>query len=296
MVPKQLPSGRVVVVDPQESCDAWSLGDPLAQAIVATVQADSPLTRHVRLDNVLFPGARLLKFTAEAEPLIRDPLDQPLLARLRRPSGDAVVLTCSLEKGDLPLRIAFPVLMKNTIEWFQGNSGELRPAVATGQMVSLDVSPAASSGAPAAASTPPAAPADGDGAVVVEAAAADATEEMTLVSPAQKLAPLTAADGKVTIGPLLETGLWTVRPAKQTSATNSAQATHATGDDPRVVRVACNLVDASESDLRPRGELADVEGRALVSLGGQSMWFYLTLLAAGLIATEWWLYQRRIVG
>jgi hypothetical protein len=62
------------------------------------------------------------------------------------------------------------------------------------------------------------------------------------------------------------------------------------------VRVACNLVDAAESDLRPRGELADVEGRALVSLGGQSMWFYLTLLAAGLIATEWWLYQRRIVG
>jgi hypothetical protein len=295
MVPKQLPSGRVVVVDPQESCDAWSLGDPLAQAIVAAVQADSPLTRHVRLDNVLFPGARLLKFAAEAEALIRDPLDQPLLARLRRPGGDAVVLTCSLEKGDLPLRIAFPVLMKNTIEWFQGNSGELRPAVATGQMVSLDVLPAASSGAPAAASTPPA-PSDADGAVaVVEAAAADATEEMTLVSPAQKTAPLTAAEGKVTIGPLLETGLWTVRPAKQTGAT-SAQPNNAAGDNPRVVRVACNLVDAAESDLRPRGELADVEGRALVSLGGQSMWFYLTLLAAGLIATEWWLYQRRIVG
>jgi hypothetical protein len=111
MAPKQLPTGRVVVVDPQETCDAWSLGEPIAQPIVANVDADSPLTRHVRLDNVLFPGARQLKFTTEAEAYIRDPLDQPLLARLRRPGGDAVVLSCSLEKGDLPLRIAFPVLM-----------------------------------------------------------------------------------------------------------------------------------------------------------------------------------------
>jgi hypothetical protein len=116
MAPKVLPNGRVVVVDPQESCDAWTLGDPIAQPIVAAVEADSPLTRHVRLDNVLFPGARLIKFTGEAEAQIRDPLDQPLFARLRRANGDAVVLTCSLEKGDLPLRIAFPVLMKNTIE------------------------------------------------------------------------------------------------------------------------------------------------------------------------------------
>ena len=56
MVPTQLPSGRVVVVDPQESCDAWSLGDAIAQPIVAAVEADAPLTRHVRLDNVLFPA------------------------------------------------------------------------------------------------------------------------------------------------------------------------------------------------------------------------------------------------
>jgi hypothetical protein len=67
-------------------------------------------------------------------------------------------------------------------------------------------------------------------------------------------------------------------------------------DDTQVLRVACNLVDAAESDLRPRGELTDVESRALASWGGQSMWFYLTLLAAGLVAGEWWLFQRRIVG
>jgi hypothetical protein len=297
MSPKQLPTGRVVVVDPQESCDAWSLGDAIAQPIVAKVEADSPLTRHVRLDNVLFPGARLLKFAAEAEALIRDPLDQPLLARLRRPGGDAVVLTCNLEKGDLPLRIAFPVLMKNTFEYFQGNSGELRPAVATGQVISLDVLPAAESGVPETQDTSSAAGADADSEIaVVEAATTDATEQIVLVSPHHETVPLAAADGRVTIGPLLEMGLWTVRPATRAGPKAGSPSDESSFDDPRVVRVACNLVDAAESDLRPRGELPEVEGQALVSLGGQSMWFYLTLVATGLMATEWWLYQRRIVG
>ncbi len=296
MVPTQLPSGRVVVVDPQDSCDAWSLGDAIAQPIVAAVEADAPLTRHVRLDNVLFPGARQIKFAGEADALIRDPLDQPLFARLHRATGDAVVLTCSLEKGDLPLRIAFPVLMKNTIEWFQGNSGELRPAVATGQMVALDVSPATESGLQAPTTSPETITGKDGEIAVVEAASADTTTEMIVVSPDNQTVPLMAAEGQLTIGPLLETGLWTVRPAAQTGSTASTQSNPADVLDPRVVRVACNLVDAAESDLRPRGELADVEGRALALWGGQSMWFYLTLVAACLIATEWWLYQRRIVG
>jgi hypothetical protein len=295
-----------VVVDPQESCDAWTLGEAIAQPIVAAVDSGSPLTQHVRLDNVLFPGARLLNFTAEAEPLVRDPLEQPLLARLRRTGGDAVVLTCNLEQGDLPLRIAFPVLMKNTIEWFQGNSGELRPAVATGRVMTIDVPVPqnelaarddASAKAPAAAAEPD---------VVVVESAAQARHPMELVSPSSAALPLAATSDQVTIGPLLETGLWTVRPAAHSGATaknskgsadRGAQPTGKTeADDPQVIQVACNLVDAAESDLRPRAELADVEGRALLAIGGQSMWFYLTLVAAALIAGEWWLYQRRIVG
>ena len=57
-----------------------------------------------------------------------------------------------------------------------------------------------------------------------------------------------------------------------------------------------NLADAAESDLRPRAELTDIGSLHMLALGGRSLWFYLTLIAAGLIVTEWWLYQRRIVG
>ena len=86
-MPTQVPQGRVLVVNPQNDCDLWALGDPIPQPIVASVDPDSPLTQHLRLDNVLFPDARVLQFTHEFEPLIQDPLDQPLLSKMRRLGG-----------------------------------------------------------------------------------------------------------------------------------------------------------------------------------------------------------------
>ena len=70
----------------------------------------------------------------------------------------------------------------------------------------------------------------------------------------------------------------------------------ATLKDANTISIACNLADAAESDLRPRAELTDIGSLHMLALGGRSLWFYLTLLAAGVIVTEWWLYQRRIVG
>ncbi len=139
-IPSKMPAGHVIAVNPQSACDLWTLGDSIVEPIVATVAADSPITQHVHLDNVVFPEARRLDFTGGAEPLIQDPLDQCLWARVQRNTGDVVVLTGSLEKGDLPLRIAFPVLMQNTVEWFQGHQRELVPALPSGSMISLDVS------------------------------------------------------------------------------------------------------------------------------------------------------------
>jgi hypothetical protein len=300
IVPAQLPSGRVVVVDPQTTTDAWTLGEPLSQPIVAKVDKASPLVQHVRLDNVLFPGARQMTFSVEVEPLIQDPLDGPLFARLKRPGGDAVVLACNLDQGDLPLRIAFPVLMKNTIEWFQGNTGELRPALTTGAMLAVDVSTVRES-QPAAAREQRESDAQAVEVQAIDETPILAAQPLELVSPSQQVTPLTRTGEQVTLGPLLETGLWSVRPASAPGdkpllapvANMSASTANESGRD---ILVACNLVDPAESDLRPRGELAEVQGRRLAILGGQSLWFYLTLLAAVLIAAEWWLYQRRIVG
>ena len=42
------------------------------------------------------------------------------------------MLNVDLDLGDLPLRIAFPVMMKIALEWFDGSPAELQQAIATG--------------------------------------------------------------------------------------------------------------------------------------------------------------------
>jgi von Willebrand factor type A domain/Aerotolerance regulator N-terminal len=65
-VPRQLPTGNILVVDPQNDTDLWKLGNKIASAIVTKQEKDSPFLLHVRLDNVILPEARQISFAAEA--------------------------------------------------------------------------------------------------------------------------------------------------------------------------------------------------------------------------------------
>jgi hypothetical protein len=289
-IPTTLPRGRVLIVDPHNSTDYWTMGETLEQPLVARVEKDSPLTQHIRLDNVLFPGAKQLTFIGPVESLIRDPLDSPMLARMKRPGGDVWLLTCNLEQSDLPLRIAFPVLIKNAIEWFQGNEGQLRPVVPTGSLASFSI--------------PKAVDVEGLATQAVESTSAEpARRALQVSSPTGKNTTLSAQGENALIGPILECGLWTVAPASESEASESksadtapARVSHEKGKTDYRWTFASNLTNRSESDLKPRGNLLTADSLSVVSLGGRSIWFYLALLGLLLVTTEWWLYQRRVVG
>jgi hypothetical protein len=71
-------------------------------------------------------------------------------------------------------------------------------------------------------------------------------------------------------------------------------------DPPRehpVEEFAVNLMNNSESDLRPPESLTASATAADAGLSGGflggPMWWYLALVALGLAACEWYLYQRR---
>ena len=61
----------------------------------------------------------------------------PVYVALERPEGKAVVLTANLDKGDLPFRTAFPILVTNAQNRFAGNRGELREALPTGAVTEV---------------------------------------------------------------------------------------------------------------------------------------------------------------
>ena len=91
---------------------------------------DSPLMAHVRLDNVLMPEARQLKLNAPKVQVLASSLtNDPLYAAIDRPEGKVLVLTVNLDKGDLPLQTAFPILVANALGWFAGTKGELRESL-----------------------------------------------------------------------------------------------------------------------------------------------------------------------
>lgn len=274
IVPETLPNGAVFVIDPRGDSDAWTRGQPLEAAIIAKQASGSPLLPHVRLTNLALPGARELQMHDGAEPLLIEAGGATLMASRVRGDDRLVVLAADLESSDLPLRIAFPVLMTNAVNWFLGQTGELQPALQTGQLAEIPI------GRPA---SQPWQWTDATGTV----AAASVTEERAVIGPIDHI-------GLITLRPVPPPH---APPASPSAApdTGSSADTGSPAPSGEAIRLAANLCDRQESDLKPRLEPPS-QSLSLSGSGRRSLWFYLACTALGLITAEWFLYQRRVVG
>jgi hypothetical protein len=249
--PIAMPPGPILVIDPDNDCDMWKVGDKLQNPIVTQQDKDSPLMANVRLDNVLMPEARKLTFAEGLKPqvLAAAVTGEPLYVAVERDNGPVLVLTVNLDLGDLPLRTAFPILASNALAHFAGGKGELREALSTGAVTEVALPAGADCG---------------------------------LRSPDGSRRPLPTGVAKTAIGPLDRVGIWSVVDSQPQPAS--------------VHEVACNLANASESDLRAPAAVASAtraESSYSAGLLGRPIWFYLIFLAWALAAVEWILYQRR---
>lgn len=138
-VPATLPPGPVLVIDPAGSTDLWDLGKPLDDPIVAKIQDDSALLGYVKLNDLIMPGARKLTPKGEAQILAESPSGDPLLCAFERRGGKVLVLLADLDRSELPLQTAFPILATNALGWFSGTKGDLRESLATGDVTEVEV-------------------------------------------------------------------------------------------------------------------------------------------------------------
>ncbi len=278
VAPATLPTGRVLAIDPQSDSQWWKLGDEITQAIVAKQDPESPLLPHVQLLNVSLPGARALDVDSNATPLLTDASGATLMASVVRGEDRVVVLATNLDDGDLPLRIAFPVLMTNAVNWFLHRTGELQRALGTGELAEIS-----SAGYARDQSS--------------QNNESSQSNEWAWMDAADNIAPATRGVNGLLVGPADHVGIMHFGPRKQLQrlADDAGDGDRGAIDTSELERVAVNLASASESDLRPRVEIASSDP-AFAGSGRRSIWFYLTLVALGLIVGEWFLYQRRIVG
>ena len=278
IAPDKLPAGQVFVIDPANTSDLYTVGEQIANPIVTKQDKDSPLMAHVRLDNVLMPEARQLTPTRpdDTKILAEAVTKEPIFFAVNRPEGKVLVLTVNLDKGDLPLRTAFPITVANALHWFAGNKGDLRESLPTGSLTTLTASDFAR-------------PTKG--------------EALSLRSPTGELKPLPINVEKLTIGPLDQCGVWSIVAAGQESGVRGQESDKANSPQPSsinqpLLEIACNLANVAESDIRPSEELLETKvavSPVLAGLGSRPMWFWLLLLGLVLTTVEWRLYQSRVI-
>lgn len=281
-VPTVLPSGNVFIVDPAGSCESWELGNVLENPIVTEQDKDSPLMTHVRLDNVLMPEAKQLKFKKPPHVLAGALSGEAVYAEVKRTEGKCLVLTVNLDRGDLAFRTAFPIMATNALGWFSGDSGELRESLATASITSVQIN---SQKLPDGAELVLKSPTGHQSPIARRNTAHGAT--MSTDPQAGSVSVVTPADSEesVSLGPFDRCGIWSV-----------AQVNAADGS-PSVADLAVNLASVRESDLRPHEEFRQREqtNSSLAGWFARPVWFYLLAAACILTVTEWFLYQRRLL-
>ncbi|MDB5343698.1 MAG: hypothetical protein JWP89_2075 [Schlesneria sp.] len=275
VAPDKLPAGQVFVIDPANATDLFAIGEQIANPIVTKQDKDSPLMSHVRMDNVLMPEARSLTPTLPEQTLIlaEAVTKEPLFFAVNRPEGRVLVLTVNLDKGDLPLRTAFPITVANALHWFAGNKQDLRESLAAGSLATISSSDFAH---PAKSAS------------------------LLLKSPAGELKTLPAIE-RMTIGPLDHCGVWSIIEDPGSADLGKAIApktSDKTPTDEPLLEIACNLASATESDVRPPEELlanSTTASPVLAGLGSRPVWFWLLLTGLVLTTLEWVMYQRRVI-
>ncbi len=280
--PLVLPERPTVVIEPLADTPWYEVGSAVGDTLVTDQQRNAPMLAHVMLRNMAVSGARQLRLPNGGDVLVRDPAQWPILVHIERPTAPLVVINLTLERGELPLRAAFPVLMTNLLRSLQVGSPDALAAYPSGRVVTL------------AKAAPAERAASGR-----NVGLAEPVTVWSLVDPAGKVHSLPIRSHQWSIGPLDQVGLWKL--VQDGSPVNASAAANAPSPDEPVVQrlIACNLANAAESNL-----VATVDGNDHVSdsrptpmrlsgLSGRPGWFLLTLaLFAGLFI-EWHLYQQR---
>ncbi len=297
-LPAELPARPLLVIAPPRTSALGTVTGMLANPGVGTLDPSDPILRYVDLSTTHIAEARKLELPAWARDVIPGPSGSPLLYSGTLAGRPAAVLAFEPRRSDLPLQVAFPVLLANLAGELLGGSETPADAVAPGSPVTLAI-PAGSIG------------------VRVERPDGSVDE---LVAP-------TTAAASVTFARTEQLGVYTVTGIPDPAATGSPASSGspaATGSpasaapspasrpaDPGAPqRFAVDLLDVDESRIAP-GDAAKLTalGAPAASPGASpgtgtgttapsrpnardELWVPILLLALLVLTAEWLVYER----
>ncbi|HPH26090.1 MAG TPA: VWA domain-containing protein [Pseudomonadota bacterium] len=264
--PKSPPDAHALYLDPRGEDSPFAVVGEVKRPLLSEVDSTHPVLRWVSLGDVNMSRSSVFR-PLPGDRVLASMVKQPLmLAREESgPSGHlrrSVALGFDTRQSDLPLRVAFPVLLMNALDWFAGELDDDLGSYRTGQTWRVPIVGAQQgrrSGRP-------------------DAQALQLTSA-TLMLPAGDVVPVPVYEGQALYYGQ-QAGFYALR----------------AGAAP--VLWAANLSDLGESAVRLRTELK-LGDRLLPSPdAGQptlrrELWPLLVLLALVLMWLEWWSYHRR---
>lgn len=112
-----LPTGDLLIIAPPRSTAAFSVTGRIEAPLPVPLVADDPLLRYVDLRDVAIQEAAQLALPAWGRAAIIDgKTSAPLLVVGEQDGRRLAVLAFDLRRSDLPLRVAFPLLLANLVD------------------------------------------------------------------------------------------------------------------------------------------------------------------------------------
>jgi Ca-activated chloride channel homolog len=305
-VPAELPRTPILAIAPPRSSDLGDVTGLLQNPGIGALNPDEPILRYVDLSTTHIAEARKLTLPAWARPVIPGPAGSPLLYAGSRGGMPTAVLAFEPRRSDLPLQVAFPILLANLTGELLGGSASPVDAVVPGSPVTLSI------------------PANALG-VRVERPDGSVDE---LIAPTPESVSVTFARTELL-------GVYTIRPmvdpdaspapspgsspspgASPSPAASASPGAGGSGTDPtppawdpsQPVRFAVAMLDVDESNIAP-GSVAAIErlgtARPAPGTGGSvaderppardELWIPIVLIALALLTVEWLVYERDTV-
>jgi hypothetical protein len=134
-----LPAGNLLFIGPTASTSYFSIGGTLENPKPQPVNDTDPLLKYVDLDEVSILSTASISIPEWGRPVLFDEISgNPLLFVGQVDGRRIAVITFDLRNSDLPLQMAYPILLANLMDWLiPGSVGEIPAQVSPGEPVVL---------------------------------------------------------------------------------------------------------------------------------------------------------------
>jgi hypothetical protein len=303
-LPGELPRTPILAIAPTDDSPLGEVTGTLENPGIGSLSPDEPILRYVDLSTTHIAEASRLVLPEWARAVIPGPRGSPLLYSGNRAGLPTAVLAFEPRRSDLPLQVAFPILLANLTGELMGGSAAPTEAIQPGTPVSLTV-PSAATGISVTrpdGSTVELVPGTGLATTVTFAG----TELPGIYTVTPHLAPSASAAPSAS-GPAATPRATATPGASPAGAAASASAPPPV--DPNAsIKFAVDLFDVDESTIAPGGAAA-IEalgtGPAPSAVPGtgsgevttrpsarDELWVPIVLLVLLVLSIEWAVYHR----